>query len=170
MDCVKRTNQNQKFRQISHFPFHGSRLDNSTPAWTDGTQKNIPRRHAAMIGLMPIEPFFTIQDSSSPPADDADRERSDEYADRERSDDPRSSISRLPIARCADRRRAMASRKKKEVSREGGPTIISSVRSNTRDASMRRVAHSSIAFNIVRVGWTYLHDASRVVRRGCVLV
>lgn len=84
MDCVKRKNQNQKFRQISHFPFHGSRLDNSTPAWTDGTQKNIARRHAAMFGLMPNEPFFTIQDSSSPPADDADRERSDEYADRER--------------------------------------------------------------------------------------
>lgn len=142
MDCVKRKNQNQKFRQISHFPFHGSRLDNSTPTWTDGTQKNIPRRHAAMIGLMPIEPFFTIQDSSSPPADDADRERSDEYADRERSDDPRSSISRLPIARCADRRRAMASRKKKEVSREGGPSIIGALEHARRVSRVQ--THASV--------------------------
>jgi hypothetical protein len=51
-------------------------------------------------------------------------------------------------------------KKKRFRERVGHP---SSVRSNTRDASrvfkrtrrsMRRVAHSSIAFNLVRVGWT----------------
>lgn len=113
MDCVKRKNQNQKFRQ-PHVLFT---VHDSTIHPPQRTEKYSSRRHAA-IGLMPIEPFFTFKGPSSPPADDADREPKDEYADRERSDDPRSSTSRPPpIARCADRRRAEGVSKKRGFKR-----------------------------------------------------
>lgn len=150
MDCVKRKNQNQKFRQISHFPFYGSRLDNSA------------RRHAATIGLMPIEPFFTIQDfplhrlPTTPIANDlTNTPIANDLTTRDHPfHDSRSRDAPIDAARWR------LEKKKRFRERVGRP---SSVRSNTRDASrvfkrtrrsMRRVAHSSIAFNLVRVGWT----------------
>lgn len=137
MDCVKRKNQNQKFRQ-PHVLFT---VHDSTIHPPQRTEKYSSRRHAA-IGLMPIEPFFTFKGPSSPPADDADREPKDEYADRERSDDPRSSTSRPPPrSRDAPIDAAPMASRKKEVSREGRPSIHPSI----GGAFVARVrAHASV--------------------------
>lgn len=151
MDCVKRKNQNQKFRQ-PHVLFT---VHDSTIHPPQRTEKYSSRRHAA-IGLMPIEPFFTFKGPSSPPADDADREPKDEYADRERSDDPRSSTSRPPPDRAMRRStpRRWRLEKKRFQERVGHPSIHPSVVHSSRvfertRRSMHRVAHSSIAFDRV---------------------